>query len=154
VSGWSLLSSEKLVDPFTGLTSTGDLTWTSTSAAGTQFNMALQTLINPITVGQDTQGAMANFDNKQQYNWKFVGWQGTYTGPTDDATLTSTVLFDASNFVNPLDPLGKFSLHYSGASKEIDVVYAVPEPGTLELVGLTAIGLLARRRRRVAPPNS
>ena len=63
VSGWSLLCAEKIVDPFTGQTSTGDLNWTATSVAGNQFNMALQTLINPITVGQDTQGAMANFDN-------------------------------------------------------------------------------------------
>jgi fibronectin-binding autotransporter adhesin len=152
VSGWGLLSSEKLVDPFTGLTSTGDLTWTSTTAAGTQFNMALQTLINPITVGQDTQGAMANFNASNppggQYLWKFVSWQGTYTGPTGDAALSNTVLFDASNFVNPIDAAGKFSLHYNGAGKEIDVVYAVPEPGTLVLVGLTAVGLLVRRRAK------
>jgi fibronectin-binding autotransporter adhesin len=148
VSGWSLLSVEKLVDPFTGQLSSGDLNWTATGVAGTQFNMSLQTLIDPITVGQDTQGAMANFDNKQQYAWKFVSWQGTYTGPTDDAALSNTVLFDASNFVNPLDPAGKFSLHYNGAAKEIDVVYAVPEPGTLALVGVAAIGLLVRCRSK------
>jgi fibronectin-binding autotransporter adhesin len=148
VSGWSLLSVEKLVDPFTGQLSSGDLNWTATSVAGTQFNMSLQTLINPITVGQDTQGAMANFDPLKNFNWKFVSWQGNYTGPTTDAALSSTVLFDASTFVNPTDPAGKFSLHYDGTNKEIDVVYSVPEPGTLGLVGLTAVGWVAYWRRR------
>jgi T5SS/PEP-CTERM-associated repeat protein len=150
VSGWSLLSVEKLIDPFTGQLSSGDLNWTATSVAGTQFNMSLQTLINPITVGQDTQGAMANFNNLQPYAWKFVSWQGTYTGPTDDAALSATVLFDASNFVNTLDPAGKFSLHYDGVAKEIEVIYAVPEPGSLTLGGLAAIGWVAYWRRRWA----
>jgi fibronectin-binding autotransporter adhesin len=148
VSGWSLLSVEKLVDPFTGQLSSGDLNWTATGVAGTQFNISLQTLINPITVGQGTLGAMANFNNLQPFAWKFVSWQGNYTGPTDDAALTATVLFDASNFVNPIDPAGKFSLHYNGAAKEINVVYAVPEPGTMASSGLAAIGWVAYWRRR------
>jgi autotransporter-associated beta strand protein len=149
VSGWSLLSVEKLIDPFTGQLSSGDLTWSATSVAGTQFNMSLQTLINPITVGQDTQGAMANFNPTQDYAWKFVSWQGNYTGPTTDAALTSTVLFDASTFVNPTDPAGKFSLHFDGTNKEIDVIYSVPEPGSMAFVGLggLAAGWAARRRR-------
>ena len=67
--------------------------------------------------------------------WKLIQWQGTYTGPTDDTALNSTVLFDKTNFVNPTDPMGTFSLHYNPGAKEIDVVYAVPEPGTLALMG-------------------
>jgi hypothetical protein len=124
------------------------MNWTASSTPGSQFNLSFQTLINPITVGQDTQGAMANFNNQQAYMWKFIGWQGTYTGPTDDATLTSTALFDTSNFVNPIDPTnGKFSLHYNAAGKEIDIVYTVPEPGTFVLtVAVAGGGLIFRRR--------
>jgi hypothetical protein len=126
--------------------------------AGSQFNMALQTLINPITVGQDTQGAMANFDGlhppNNQYLWKFVQWQGAYTGPLTDAALSATVLFDASNFVNPIsvNPPGVFSLHLDMANKEIDVVYSEPEPGTMALVGLggLAAGWAARRKKAKA----
>ena len=155
VSGWSLLSSEVLLDPITGLMTTGNLTWTATSVAGAQFNMALQTLINPTTVGNDVQGAMANFDGINppggQYLWKLIQWQGTYTGPTTDAALNSTVLFDKTNFVNPTDPVnGMFSLHYNPGAKEIDVIYSVPEPGTLGLVGLggLAAGWAARRKQK------
>jgi hypothetical protein len=155
VSGWSLLSAEQLVDPITGLTTTGNLTWTATSVAGAQFNMALQTLINPTTVGNDVQGAMANFDGINppggQYSWKLIQWQGTYTGPTDDAALTATMLVDKTNFVNPIDPVnGTFKLHYDGADKQIDLVYSVvPEPGSLALVGLggLAAGWAARRKK-------
>ncbi|HEX4591209.1 MAG TPA: PEP-CTERM sorting domain-containing protein, partial [Gemmataceae bacterium] len=61
-------------------------------------------------------------------------------------------LFDSSNFVNAIDPAGKFSLHYNAGGKEIDVVYAVPEPGTLGLAGLggLAAGWAARRKKRRA----
>ena len=102
--------------------------------------MALQTLDQPDHGRPGHARRDGQLRPSRSYNWKFVSWQGNYTGPTDDATLTSTVLFDASNFVNPLDPAGKFSLHYNAAGKEIDVVYAVPEPGTLALVGLAVVG--------------
>src|SRR5207248_10461432 len=60
VDGWSLIQSSKLRLP-NGTTTTGNLTWTATPVAGTQFNMALQTLLFPTTVGNDIQGDMINF---------------------------------------------------------------------------------------------
>jgi fibronectin-binding autotransporter adhesin len=153
VSGWSLLSAEMLVDPFTGVLSSGDLNWTATGVPGNQLNLSAQTLTNPTVPGNDVQGSMANFDPTQNYTWKLVQWQGNYTGPTTDQALNSTVLFDLSTFVNPRDPMGVVSLHYDGTNKSIDVVYAVPEPGTLALVGLggLAAGWAARRKKLKAP---
>jgi autotransporter-associated beta strand protein len=154
VSGWSLLSAEKQIDPLTGQLSSGDLTWTATSTPGNQFNLSLQTLANPTTVGQDVQGSMANFDGLQgNYSWKFISWQGNYSGPTNDFALGATVLIDMSNFVNPTDPNEKPSLHYNAAAKEIDLVWAIPEPSTLALTGLASLfGVWRyRRRRRIGP---
>jgi fibronectin-binding autotransporter adhesin len=148
VSGWSLLSVEMTMGiPGPGGPTPGNLNWSATSVADTQFNMALQTLINPITVGQDTRGAMANFDPAHSYAWPFVTWQGSYTGPTTDAALTSTVIFDTTNVVNPVQ--GTFSLHYDAPGKQIDVVYTpVPEPGTFVLLAVAALPLLRRLSHR------
>ncbi|HEX4591051.1 MAG TPA: PEP-CTERM sorting domain-containing protein [Gemmataceae bacterium] len=138
----------------------GNVIWTATSNPGNQFNMSLQTLINPTNLSNEIPGPMDNFhtepmapplpdDGNQSFVWPFVVWGGTYTGPMDDATLTMATIFDTSNFANPHP--GRFSLHLDGASKQMDLVYtAVPEPGTL---ALTAVGLLGvwRFRRRRSP---
>ncbi|HEX4591050.1 MAG TPA: PEP-CTERM sorting domain-containing protein [Gemmataceae bacterium] len=155
VDGWDLIRVKQI------LGSTGNLTWTATNTPGNQFNMALQTLIFPTTVGQDVQGPMNNFhaapfapplpsDGNQSFSWPFITWQGTYTGPTDDATLTASTVFDLTNFDNRHP--GTFSLHYDGANKAIDLVYTapVPEPGTLALTVFGLAGILRRARRPAA----
>jgi T5SS/PEP-CTERM-associated repeat protein len=139
VSGWSLVSAAK-VRP----TDTGNLTWSATSTPGNQFSFSLQTLLNPTTVGNDVQGAMANFNPNQQFTWKVFDWTGTYTGPTDDSSLTATVLLDRTNFVNATAPGSQFIFHFDSVNKEIDLIYQpIPEPGTF---GLTGLGLLAAWR--------
>jgi hypothetical protein len=149
VSGWTLVPVRKKQQGIT--TSTGNLTWAATSAPGSQLQLSMQTLLNPTTVGNDVQGAMANFDPNHTYSWETFSWQGIYSGPTDDALLTSTTAFDMQNFVNSFT--GRFGWHLDLANSQIDLVY-VPEPGTF---ALTALGLLAawrcRRRAIAATPG-
>jgi fibronectin-binding autotransporter adhesin len=143
---WSLMSVEGVTDPLLNLTTSGNLTWSASAAAGSQFHMALQTLLNSSTIGNDIQGPMANFDPHFGFSWMVVQWQGIYTGPTDDAALSATANFDLTNFANPHP--GGFSLHFDGANKEIDLVYTpVPEPDTLVLTAAAA-GLAWSFRRR------
>jgi hypothetical protein len=151
VDGWSLIQVSKVT--VGTITTSGDLTWTATNTPGNQFNLSLQTLMFPTTVGQDVPGPMANFapvfegDSPPSFAWPFITWQGTYSGPTDDATLTADTSFDLSNFVNTFPAAGKFSLHFDGTNHQIDILYTVPEPGTMALCGLGAVaaGWAARR---------
>ena len=93
VSGWSLLYDTQLNWEF----GTGDLTWSATSTPGSQFHMSLETLLGPTTpVGQSPDGVMASFDPNLKYVWPFIIWDGTYTGPTADATLTADTVIDTS----------------------------------------------------------
>ena len=89
------------------------------------------------------------------YAWPVITFAGTYTGPTDSATLTADTLFDFSQFQNTIPANGTFSMAFqahAGGGGEIDLVYSVPEPGTLALGSLAGLGLgwLARRRRAKA----
>ena len=156
VSGWSQ-ERAIIINQGGGHFSTGNLTWTATSTAGNQFQMALFTLMNPSTVGQENYGPMANFNPAQPYDWSFLTYAGTYSGPTDSATLTADTLLDTSTFVNAVAPGSTFTIalepNASGGGGTMDLLYTpVPEPGTLALVGLggLALGWTARRRRAKA----
>jgi autotransporter-associated beta strand protein len=154
VRGWSQLQAIIVNNPFNSTMSTGDLTWTATSATGNQFNFALQTLLAPSPIGGPaTQGLMANFNFHQSYIWPVITYRGTYSGPTDAGTLTADTLIDLNNFANP--HLGTFSMQLVQAPAgggEIDLVYAIPEPGTLTLVATAAGGWLTLRRRQFRNP--
>jgi fibronectin-binding autotransporter adhesin len=159
VSGWSLLAAEIIHNPGpTHNGSTGNFTWTATSQPGSQFDFQLETLVGPFTpVGSTVDGAMSDFDPTKSYVWPFAAWQGTYTGPTSSAMLTADTLIDQSMFANSLGTMpGTFSIVYNGNPQVIagvtfagslSLVYTpVPEPGTLALVGLAAVGLAWRRK--------
>ena len=62
VSGWGLVKS------------TDQFTWTATPAA--PLTVALETLVNPTTVGVDVPGPMDHFDPTQAYTWPAVEWAG------------------------------------------------------------------------------
>jgi hypothetical protein len=154
VSGWSVLASEKIIQP---IQPPGNLMWTATSAPPNQFQFQLETLLGPTTpVGSTTGGPMTDFDPNQRYIWPAIAWQGTYTGPTDDATLNADTVFDTTGFGNAFS--GTFSLDYNGNSivlgevtfvGSLDLVYTpVPEPGTLGLVGVAGLVGVWRNRRR------
>jgi PEP-CTERM motif len=80
-------------------------------------------------------------------------WAGTYSGPTDAATLIAATSFDTSGILNPI--AGTFGWSIDPAGQTLSLVFTpitVPEPGTL---GLVALGLLgawhACRRGRTTP---
>jgi hypothetical protein len=150
VSGWSQIQVHQIFNPLTGQTSPGSLTWTATPTAGNQFQFAVQTLLNPTTIGSDNPGPMANFNPAQSYMWPFVSYQGNYAGPLLDSTLTADTIFDASQFANPIQ--GTFSLHLDQTSHLLDIVYTtpVPESGTLGLVTLGLLGVWRAAFRRTA----
>jgi autotransporter-associated beta strand protein len=146
VSGWGLINA---VQHFAGFAPTsGDFTWTATPT--TRLTVALDTLVNPTTVGTDVPGLMADFDPSQSYVWPAVRWSGTYSGPTDPATLTADTSFDTSGFLNPV--AGTFGWNLDPANQTLSLTYtpsAVPEPGTLALVGLAAAAGWRWRRRQI-----
>jgi autotransporter-associated beta strand protein len=156
VSGWSLLVSRVLINPLNNVVSSGNFTWTATSAPGGQFTISLETLLGPVSaIGTNNDGPMADFDPSLKYVWPFIEWQRTYSGPTSDQELTADTLFDTSQFANAIPAGATFSLHLiqnaPGMGGEIDLVYSpVPEPGVFGLmaVGLVAVGRHLRRKRR------
>jgi hypothetical protein len=145
VSGWGLIKAVKA--QYGATTTSGDFVWTATP--GDKLTFALDTLVNPTMVGTDVGGPMASFDPAQSYAWPAVHWDGTYSGPTDAASLTASTAFDTSGFVNAV--AGTFEWNLDPAGQTLSLTYtptAVPEPGTLALVGVTAIGWVTFWRRR------
>jgi hypothetical protein len=143
VSGWGLVKTgqwQRAAGP-----TSGDFTWTATPAG--KLTVALQTLLNPTTVGTDPLGPMADFDPTKPYSWRAVAWAGTYSGPADAAALDAATVFDASGIANPV--AGTFGWSLDAAGQTLSLTYtptAVPEPGTLALVGVALAGWLGRRR--------
>ncbi|HEX4588671.1 MAG TPA: autotransporter-associated beta strand repeat-containing protein [Gemmataceae bacterium] len=147
VSGWGLV---KAVQKSLGLTSTaGNFSFTADAAH--KVTVALDTLVDPTKVGTDVPGKMANFDPSKSYSWSAVRWSGNYSGPTDPAVLDAATAFDTSGFLNPVT--GTFGWSLDAGGHGLSLTYsptAVPEPGTLALVGFAAAGFAWRRRSRRA----
>jgi fibronectin-binding autotransporter adhesin len=145
VSGWGLVKAVK--EQYGATTTSGDFIWTATP--GNQLTFALDTLVNPTMVGTDVGGPMANFDPTQSYAWPAVHWDGTYSGPTDSTSLAASTAFDTSGFVNAA--AGTFGWNLDPNERTLLLTYtptAVPEPGTLVLSGMAAIGWVTFWRRR------
>ncbi len=135
VSGWGLIKAVQVA--LGAATTSGNFTWTATPS--NPLTVAIDTLVNPTTVGTDVAGPMADFDPTQSYSWTAARWTGSYAGPTDAAMLDADTSFDTSGFVNPI--AGTFGWSLDSADQTLSLVYtpsAVPEPGTLALVGLAA----------------
>jgi hypothetical protein len=109
VDGWSLVNA-------------GDFTWTADSTH--KLSVAVQSLINPTSVGTDPTGTFDNFDPTQSYVWEAVKWTGTYTGPTDAAALNAATTFDTSAVVNAAG--GKFIWQLDTAAQTLSLVYTPP----------------------------
>jgi hypothetical protein len=141
VSGWGLVKSAQW-QRTAGMTS-GDFVWTADAAH--PLTVAIDTLVNPTTVGVDVPGLMADFDPSRSYWWPAVEWVGTYSGPTDVTALNAATNFDTSGFANPIE--GTFGWSLSGSSLSLSYTpSAVPEPGTLALMTVVAVGWAVRRR--------
>jgi autotransporter-associated beta strand protein len=146
VSGWGLVKSVQ--QAIGARTTSGDFTWTATPAAPLSF--AVDTLLDPTTVGVDVPGPMADFDPTKAYSWPAFEWTGNYSGPTDKTILAASTAFDTSGFQNPL--AGVFGWSFDQAGRTLSLTYtpsAVPEPGTLALTAVTSLtcGWVFRRRR-------
>jgi T5SS/PEP-CTERM-associated repeat protein len=145
VSGWGLVKAVK--ESFLGTTSSGDFVWSADATH--KVSVSIDTLVNPTTVGTDVPGMMANFNPNMPYSWQAAQWAGTYSGPTDAATLNADTAFDTSGVLNPVAGTFGWSIDPSGQS--LSLIYtptAVPEPGTLALTALAGLGLARSIRRR------
>jgi hypothetical protein len=148
VSGWGLV---KVVQRLVGGTTTsGDFAWTADPTK--PLTVHLDTLVNPTTVGTDVAGPMADFDPANPYSWLAASWTGTYTGPSDPATLNASTAFDTSGFENPIS--GQFGWRFGPDGRSLSLTYepaSVPEPGTLALTALMGLGFAILRRRCATP---
>jgi autotransporter-associated beta strand protein len=157
VSGWGTLLA---VAGTTPVVTSGDFRWDATPVD--KLTIHLRTLIAPDdangnpsatggygAVGDMTPGLMSNFDPTGSYSWRLFAYAGSYTGPTDTATLDASVILDTADFLNP--HRGRFDLVLNRSAQEMDLVVtptAVPEPGTLALVGLAGVAWVGYWRRR------
>jgi fibronectin-binding autotransporter adhesin len=149
VSGWSLVQVLGRADTVSPPVP-GDFAWTATPAA--RLALALNTLVNPTTVGTDVPGPMAEFDPTRPYSWPAVHWTGTYAGPADAAVLDAATSFDTNGFLNPI--AGTFGWWLDSADRSLSLTYtptAVPEPGTLALAGFATFAWQICRRRAGKP---
>jgi autotransporter-associated beta strand protein len=145
VSGWGLV--KVCSPPAIGRRLKGDFVWTAT--ADDKLAVAIETLVNPTTVGVDIPGPMDHFDPTRSYAWPAVEWSGSYAGPAGDAALDAATAFDMTGFANPIG--GRFGWSLDTADQTLSLTYtpsAVPESGTLASAGLAAVGWVSFWRRR------
>ena len=147
VSGWGLVN--VIVPPVTqvGLNGNGDFVWTATPAD--KLTVAIDTLVNPTTVGTDVAGLWRISIRAAPIPGPPTRWAGTYLGPTGAAMLDAATNFDTSGFENPI--AGTFGWSLDPANQTLSLTYtptAVPEPGTFTLCGFAAIGGMRYWRRR------
>jgi autotransporter-associated beta strand protein len=147
-----------------GTISTDNQTW----AGGSTYQWEISNATTAAGSGYDTvnvNGALtisANSGNKMTIkvvsHGPVTGWNPTSVWHWTIATATSNIAALAGNFqldvTDFLDDnagdLASFQVDLDATSKQIRVSY-VPEPGsTLLLGGMSAVGLLGRRRRRKA----
>jgi autotransporter-associated beta strand protein len=156
VSGWGTLLAVAGTNP---VATAGNFQWDATPAD--KLTIHLQTLLAPHdslgnsttaggygSAGDMTPGPMSDFAPTQSYSWRLFAYSGNYTGPTDTATLDASTNLDTSGFLNP--HAGRFDLVLNPSAQEMDLVFtptAVPEPGTLMLVGLAGLAVGWRLRR-------
>jgi autotransporter-associated beta strand protein len=156
VSGWGTLLAVAGTSP---IATTGGFRWDATPAD--KLTIHLQTLLAPDDAagnssvsggfgasGDMTPGLMTDFDPSQSYSWRMFAYQGGYSGPIDSSALDASTDIDTIGFLNP--HAGRFDLLLNQSAQELDLVYtptAVPEPGTLSLIGLAALGFAGRYRR-------
>jgi len=76
VSGWGLVKA--IQQPVGSTITSGDFIWTATPSA--KLTVAIDTLVNPTTVGTDVPGAMAEFDPTRAYSWLAAEWAGRIPG--------------------------------------------------------------------------
>jgi autotransporter-associated beta strand protein len=146
VSGWGLVKATQW-QRAAGMTS-GDFAWTAD--VNNKLTFAIDTLVNPTTAGTDIPGLMSDFDPSRAYSWPAVEWSGTYSGPTDVASLIAATNFDISAFQNPIG--GTFGWALDAAGHSLSLTYTptpVPEPGTLALLVAAASGWLSKRHSGV-----
>jgi autotransporter-associated beta strand protein len=147
VSGWGLVQVGAPPVAHGGLSTQGDFTWTATPAD--KLTVAIETLLNPTTVGNDIAGLMDHFDPSHPYIWPAVEWTGPYAGPADVAMLDAATTFDMTGFANPV--AGRFGWALDENGHSLSLTYtpaAVPEPGSLLLTGCMAgLGWFTGRKR-------
>jgi autotransporter-associated beta strand protein len=151
VNGWDLARAVPQIGP---VPTSGNFVWAADSAH--PLTLAIDTLVNPTSVGTDVAGPMAHFDPSLAYSWTAVEWTGNYSGPTSVAVLDASTAFDTSGIVNPFS--GSIGWDFGPDGHSLNLTYTpVPEPGALILVGAAGLGLglIGRRKvRRWSPQDS
>lgn len=127
-TGWDLVS----------VTGTGTLNITASNA--TPFTLVLQSLS---AISPDVAGTSLNWDGQIDHSW-LIAQSGTAISGFDAGSF----VIDSSGF-SGIWGTSTFSVSLAEDNKGIYLNYtAVPEPGSLSVLALGAMGLLARRRRR------